>query len=124
MAPQPFDWSDNTPAPELKVHLGVPRREFYYFRDRFDLKAVKETWPCKDTGYTKEDQANLLSDLQRFYKQPNREDGDDVVVIETYRPPKSGFPGRLNSTGAQGLVRAVRSNLLKETADPEHCNAH
>jgi hypothetical protein len=122
-APHGFDWSDAAPAPELEIHLRVPRREYYYFKDKFDLKAVKESWPCAATGYTKEDQVNLLSKLQRFYKQPRREDGDCVVVTETYRPPKSGFPGRLHSSGAQGLVRAIRSNLLNETADLDMNNA-
>ena len=45
------------------------------------------------------------------------------LVTETYKPPKSGFPGRLNSSGCQGLVRAIRSNLLTETADLDMNNA-
>ena len=64
-----------------------------------------------------------MKDLERFYKQPRREDGDDVIVTETYNPPKSGFPGRLNSSGCQGLVRALRSNFLKDTADLDMNNA-
>ena len=50
-APHGFDWSDAAPAPELNIHLRVPRREYYYFKDKFDLKAVKEAWPCAATGY-------------------------------------------------------------------------
>ena len=87
--PQQFARSDTTPAPELKVQLKVPRTEYYYFSDKFDLKAVKEAWPCAATGYTKEDQKNLLSNLQQFFKQPHREDGDYVVMTETYSSLRS-----------------------------------
>ena len=116
-SPPAFDWGDTTQANEVRLKLKVPRSEYYFFKG-WTIKDVKETWPCGDTGYTKQDQINLLSDLQRFYKQPHVEDGEHVVVTEIYRSPRSGFPGRLHSSsGCQGLVRALRSNLLKETAD-------
>ena len=112
-----FEWNDPTPASPVSLHVRIPRDEYYWIKT-FDLKAIKQTWPCGETGYTKEDQVNLLNDLGRFYAQEFEDDGDYVVVTESYYPPKSGFPGRLNSPGGcQGLVRAVRSNLLKETAD-------
>lgn len=104
------------------IDLRVPRREYHYFR-KWGVAEVEAVWPCSDTGCTRQDHENLVSDLQRFYKQPHREQGDHVVVTECYRPPKSGFPGRLNSAGCQGLVRAIRSNLLKETADLDMNNA-
>ena len=122
-APPGFDWSGSGRAQEISLELRAPRREYFYFK-KFDLKKIKEAWPCGDTGYTKQDQENLLKDLKRFYNQPHREDGDYVIVTETYRPPmKSGFPGRLNSSGCQGLVRALRSNILKDTADLDMNNA-
>ena len=123
-APSAFDWSGSgrRQGIPLKLSVPVPRREYFYFK-KFDLKKIKETWPCGDTGYTKEDQENLLKGHNRFYSQPFREEGDNVIVTETYNPPRSGFPGRLHSNGCQGLVRALRSNFLKETADLDMNNA-
>ena len=120
-----FNWSNLTPHPEFSLTLHVPRREYHYYKG-WTIKEIKAAWPCSDTGYTKEDQANLSKDLQRFYAQPSRDDGADgdvVAVIEIYRSPKSGFPGRLNSPGCQGLVRAIRSNMLEDTADLDMNNA-
>ena len=114
--PAAFDWTNQTPAAKLSIKVKVPRPEYYYI-NRLTLKLVKDLWPCSETGYKKEDQANLLLSLQRFSKQPHIEGGDYVTVTEVYNPPKSGFPGRLNSNGCQGLVRAVRSNVLKDTSD-------
>ena len=120
-----FNWSNSTPHPEFSLTLPVPRREYHNYNG-WTINEIKAVWPCGDTGYTKEDQANLLKDLKRFYAQPSRDDGADgdvVAVIETYRSPKSGFPGRLNSSGCQGLVRAIRSNMLEDTADVDMNNA-
>ena len=36
----------------------------------------------------------FLSDLQRFYNQPCRDEGDYMIVTEAYSQPMSGFPGR------------------------------
>ena len=120
--PVSFDWSNTTPSPELSLEVRVPWREYQCFK-AWGIKDVKQTWPCGSTGYKKEDQAQLLSDIGRFYRQPFRMDGDFVIVKELYRPPKSGFAGRLNSTGCSGLVRAIRSNLLIETCDLDMNNA-
>ena len=110
-------WTDHTPAAKLSIDVKVPRREFKYF-EGLTLKDVKAWWPVSQTGYKSSDQADLLADLQRFCKQPHREEGDYVVVTESYQPQKSGYPGRLyNSPGCQGQVRAIRSNLLKDTLD-------
>ena len=109
-------WTDETHAANLSIDVKVPRREFKYF-EGFTRKDVKEWWPLCQTGYKSEDQENQLKALQRFSKQPHREEGDYVVVTESYKPPKSGYPGRLFSPGCQGQVRAIRSNLLKETWD-------
>ena len=101
--------------------MRVPRREYDYFRT-WGLGDVRAAWP-HNVGYTHKDNQDLLADLQRFYLQPRRYDGDAIVVTETYRPPSSGFPGRLCSSGCQGLLRALRSNILKETADLDMKNA-
>ena len=110
------------PAAKLSIELRVPRREYCYIKG-LTLKDVKSLWPISETGYKSKDQANLLSDLQRFSNQPCREERDYMIVTETYSQPKSGFPGRYyNSNGCQTLVRAVRSNVLKETADVDMNN--
>ena len=54
-APSVFDWSGTRRAQEMSLDLPVPRREYFYFK-KFDLKKIKEAWPCGDTGYTKQDQ--------------------------------------------------------------------
>ena len=109
-------WTDHTPAAKLSIEVYVPRREFKYF-EGFTLKDVKAWWPVSQTGYKSSDQADLLAALQRFSEQPHREESDYVVVTESYKPQKSGYPGRLYSPGCQGQVRAIRSNLLKDTLD-------
>lgn len=106
----------------VRLELRVPRREYHYF-STWGLSEVEKAWPRTATGYTEQDQANLVCDLQRFYSQPRREEGDHVIVTESYGPSKNGFPGRLYSPGCQGLVRAIRSNFLKETADLDMNNA-
>jgi len=117
----PFDWSNHAPTANQELEVRVPRREYDYFR-MWGLGDVRATWP-HNAGYTPADKQSLLADLQKFYEQPRRVEGDFMVVTETYRPPKSGFPGRLYSPGCQGLVRALRSNILKETADLDMNNA-
>jgi hypothetical protein len=117
-----FDWSDATPPSTLTLDVPVPRREYYYYKN-LTLKDIKQLWPCASTGWTKEEQETVLSAVSKLHKQPHEDDGDFVIVTETYRPPKSGFPGRLQSPGCQGLVRALRSNFLKDTADLDMNNA-
>ena len=121
-APLSFDWSNATPSPELSLEVRVPWRVYQWFK-AWGLPEVKRTWPCGSTGYKKEDQSQLLRAILRFYKQPFRMDEDSVIVKEVYRPPKSGFAGRLNSHGCQGLVRAIRSNILIDTCDIDMNNA-
>ena len=48
---------------------------------------------------------------------PARKNGDHIEVTVEYRPPKSGFPGRLNSPLAN-LCGPLRANFVIETADP------
>lgn len=117
-----FDWGDTTPSPEVAIEVHIPR-DAYHWSTNLTEADVKKIWPCGATGYTKEDQQQLLADVKRFAAQPRREQGAHVIVSETYRAPKSGFPGRLHSPGLQGLVRAIRSNLLSETADMDMNNA-
>ena len=58
-----------------------------------------------------------------MYKQQYRPEDGVVYVKETYSQTHNGFPGRMYSAnGCQGLVRAVRSNLLKETLDMDMVN--
>ena len=117
-----FDWRNEKPrSGNITLEVPVPRNTFHYFKS-WTIENVKETWPGSETGYTEQDQSNLLNDINGFYKQTYREVGDVVVVTETYRSSK-GFPGRLySSNGCQGLVRAVRSNMLSETADADMRN--
>ena len=105
----------------LSIQLRVPRREYHYLK-QLSLKDVKIWWPIKETGYKLIDLNTLLSDIQGFCNQQCCEEGDYVTVTEEYRQPKSGFPGRYYSKGCQGLVRAVRSNVLNDTADLDMTN--
>ena len=117
-----FDWRNEKPrSGNITLEVPVSRNTFHYFKS-WTLSNVKEAWAVSETGYTEQDQSNLLNDINGFYKQKSREVGDVVVVNETYSSSK-GFPGRLySSNGCQRLVRAVRSNLLSEIADADMRN--
>ena len=117
-----FDWADRAPPSHQTLEVRIPRREYDFFRT-WNLADVESTWQREATGYTQVDQQDATRDLSKFYQQPRRYGGDVVVVAETYRPPRSGFPGRLSSPGCQGLIRALRSNFLRETADLDMNNA-
>lgn len=114
-APPAFDWSDSMPPAPVKLEVPVPRRQWDWLKT-WTIKDVKAMRPC-DTKWKKEDQANLLADLQRVLSLPVlRVDGDHVVVSVECRPPRKGFPGRLSSPLAS-LCGPLRANLLIETAD-------
>ena len=110
-----LDWSDTTPAESLTIEVRVPRRTLVWLQT-WTLKDVKKMRPC-DKKWKKEDQRQLLADVKRVLAQPTRVDGDWVYVTEQYAPAKNGFPGRLMSSGLQGLQGQIRANLLAETAD-------
>ena len=111
----PFDWSNTTPAEPLTIDVRVPRRTWYWF-STWRLQDVKAMRPC-DKKWTKEDQRQLLASVKRVLAQPHHVDCEYVVVTEQYSTAKSGFAGRLNSSGVQGLQGQIRANLLAETAD-------
>ena len=110
-----LDWSDRTPAEPLTIEVRIPRRTWAWLQT-WTLKDVKKMRPC-DKKWKKEDQRQLLADVKRVLAQPTRVDGDWIYVTEQYAPAKNGFPGRLMSSGLQGLQGQIRANLLAETAD-------
>ena len=111
-----LDWSDTTPAEPQTIEVRVPRRTWCWLQT-WTLKDVKAMRPC-DKKWTKEDQRQLLANLKRVLAQPTRVDGDWIYVTEQYSAPKkTGFPGRLMSSGLQGLQGQIRANLLAGTAD-------
>ena len=54
----------------------------------------------------------MLTDVKRFAAQPRHEQAAHVIVSESYRVPKSGFLGRLLSSGLQGLVRLPHHDFV------------
>jgi hypothetical protein len=118
-----IDFTNRAPTFPLKVQARIYHPAYYYLKS-LKLKDIKSICPCP-AGYTKDDQKNLLRDVERFCAQPVRADDDDhVIVEETYKPPRSGFPGRLySSSGCQNLKGALRALLLSDTADVDMVNA-
>ena len=110
-----LDWSDRTPAEPLTIEVRIPRRTWAWLQT-WTLKDVKKMRPC-DKKWKKEDQRQLLADVKRVLAQPTRVDGDWIWVTEQNAPAKNGFPGRLISSGLQGLQGQIRANLLAGTAD-------
>lgn len=110
-----FDWRDRTPAPAITVELRVPKSVFFWFKN-WDLEDVRCMRPC-DGKWKEEDQRHLLSEIQRVTSRTFRNEIAHVILTDNYFSPKSNFPGRLYSSGCQGLCRPIRSNLLKDTAD-------
>ena len=117
-----FDWGRRPQDSDLCIDLAVPRREYHFFK-KWKWEDISARWPTSQSGYTFSDQTQLLHSIQRFFKQPSRTVGDIVYVKESYSQTRNGFPGRMNcSNGCQGIVRAVRSNLLKNTLDIDMVN--
>ena len=110
-----LDWSDTAPAEPQTIKVRIPRRTWAWLQT-WTLKDVKKMRPC-DKQWKKEDQRQLLANLKRVLAQPTRVDGDWIYVTEQYAPAKNGFPGRLMSSGLQGLQGQIRANLLAGTAD-------
>ena len=121
-----IDFTDQRQHDPVKIKVKVPHKTFCYF-EQFtkSFTAFKKRFPLKGTGYTTEDQKHLFDALQCVFKQPHRQSkkGKYVILTETYSQAKNGFPGRLCSTGIQGMLCAIRSNFLSETADLDMKNA-
>jgi hypothetical protein len=116
MSEDTLSFDQGSQTVNFDLELPIPDRIHAYFKS-WDVKQVKETWPCGLTGYTKEEQVGLYDALQRFLGQPVR-DGDPgyVVVTEQYTSPVGGFPGAVTSESGR-LVRALRANFLKHTSE-------
>jgi len=116
-----------TPHKNVSLKVKVRRRTYEWFKT-LDRSGLKRIWPCAEAGYSLGELDKILETMQRFFAQENvlktETDGAFVIVTEIYKSPKSGYPGRLYSgSGCQSLVRAIRSNILEETADLDMNNA-
>lgn len=108
----------------------VPKVEYSYFTylsldDFCALRPADEELTREQQQYDFEEMKRRL-DRGRFLGQSfgvDEQKEEYVSLSESYRPPKTGFPGRLTGDGLQCLWRPIRTNLLKETADLDMNNA-
>ena len=88
-----FDWGDTAPSPEVAIEVHIPRDAYDWITSLTEAD-VKKIWPCGATGYTKEDQQQLLADVKRFATQPRSVAAVRRQFERHVRPADSGHPRR------------------------------
>ncbi len=124
---------DQRPALEAlrQLHVNVTpftirlrvRARVYDALKAWRLPQVMQQWPTASTEVSERDGELILEKVRLFLQQEAVREGEHYVVTEVYAQQASGFPGRLTSTGCQGIKGAIRANILCDTADLDMNNA-
>ena len=104
-------FDERAPLSPVVCKVRVPRRVYEWVGSLSDVEELRPgVW-------TVEEKREQCRKLRAFLRQPSTIEGDHVVVEETYASAVSSFPGRLFSSGCQGMYRPLRAHILSETAD-------